>query len=123
MGRQKAAVLPEPVTAEPHTSFPASTTGMTAVWGEGGRGGEWWPVGWVWVWVLGDGPLGRPLLVVSVRCRSCMDARTHAWTTVSTPRRQAGAGADPPPSPPLPPPLRRVNPIIIIITANLIAPN
>lgn len=35
MGRQKAAVLPEPVTAEPQTSFPAKTTGMTAVCGVG----------------------------------------------------------------------------------------
>lgn len=43
MGRQKAAVLPEPVTAEPQTSFPAKTTGMTAVCGVcvGGVGCGW----------------------------------------------------------------------------------
>lgn len=31
MGSRKAAVLPLPVTALPHTSLPARTTGITAV--------------------------------------------------------------------------------------------
>lgn len=32
MGRRKAAVLPEPVTAEPTTSFPNKATGMVFLW-------------------------------------------------------------------------------------------